>query len=516
MPLANSEKEFDRVFDQSRDMANTYYKLFEVAKELQDADLQRSTADIDEVNAQQSEAKIVLSRCISKHRETCEDYERELQRLRDMMRRSLELLSSFVHQRLGEATRRAPDQQTQQVLEVLKTVDKLRDLPVRYISSDLYHDTHQAFKEANEEKHELQQICSEQMVTIRDQSRDLDQYIARMAKVIGMMQEKEHENRKLIAQNKELELIAEAHKNAMRVDQQSKLDYEQFQRATSGTQSVNSSIDNEIWARDAEIMNLRRKLENVVNREKELQVQVRSLLQSSQLDTIPARTGRLKRLLAGGPRSGPTSPMLPTTKSMLNLGNSIFTPFEKEKPRITVAPSPMSGKTSPSLAGLCGPTMMDHLELPPPHINHNGTQSPAGFGPRLREGVQYSVDRDIDSAVSGRFHQMPSNVKSTSTNSRPQTPSKYSGASYDAMPDIGRPRLNSAPEPSDLKIDLIRQAHVDEQFSVNHHRVLSGITEVTEDNGSVKRRSSSLDANSEDRRMYLDSMHALGRVQIHY
>lgn len=514
MTLANAEKELEKVFSQSRDMARTYFKLFEIAKDLQHTDLQKKDADINEANAQQSEAKIALARYISKHGETCESYERELEELKDMVRRTFEILGTFINQHLGDAMMHAPPQQTQQILAILKVGDKLKDLPVRCVSSDLYHDTHKALKEANKEKHDLQEICSEQMVTIRGQSRDLDQYVARMAKVIGMMQEKEHENRKLAAQNKELELMAEAHKNAVRVDQQSKFDQEQFQRATSGTHSVNSSVNNEIMAHDAEITNLRNKLEKAVIREKELQMQVRSLLQSSQLDGGPHRPSRLKRLLTGGPRGSPTSPALPMTTSMLNLSNSIFTPFEKDRSPIVVPPSPpKSGKTSPSLASLCGPTVMDHLELPPPHINHSRASSTVEFGPRLREGVQYSLDRDVNSAVSSRFHHMPTNVRSTASSSRPQTPSNSSDASYDVMSEYGRPRFNSAPEIPNLGSKPLSRARIDfdGQPPINHQRVLSGITELTEDTGSVKRRSSSPE--SDDRKAYRDTVHALRRLQ---
>lgn len=514
MKFANLRQEPEKVLNQVQDVAKTYHELFEIAKDLQITDFSNNV-EIDKAYAQRSEAMIALARYVSKHTDVCGAYERDMQEYKDMTRHIHEAASKVIQQYLDGSGSYTLDQSALHVLELMKSYDSPMDMPARYITTDLFHDTQKAVKKATEEKHDLQQICSSQMATIKNQSSQLDQYLARMAKIVGMMQDKEHANQVLREQNEELRVMAEAHKNAVRVDQQSKLDCEHSRRAVSQVGSLDIRQDDELWARDAEIANLRGKLEKAFIRERELQTQIRSLLQSSQNDGTAHKHGRLKRLLISGSRG---TPNLPTTTSMHNLSHSIFTPFETGKPPSVVPPSPTrSAKTSPSLVGLCEPALIDNLDLPPLQYGHNRTRSSVELGPRLREGFQSPQDREINSAVSGRFYHMPSNVRSAASISGSQTQNEdRSKISNDEITDFDRPRQHSAPGALDLGDESLQQAQSDRdrQALVNHQRVLSGITEVTEDTGSVKRKSSSPD--STDRKMYLDSMHALGRLQIHY
>lgn len=68
--------------------------------------------------------------------------------------------------------------------------------------------------------------------------------------------------------------------------------------------------------------------------------------------------------------------------------------------------------------------------------------------------------------------------------------------------------MNSDPGVQELVASSLRQGPPGEALEhlLNKTRVLSGITEVTEEGGSFKRKSSSPD--SIDKNMYLDSMHA--------
>lgn len=417
---------------------------------------------------------------------------------------------NFICQQHDNAGVQAEEQSYHRILDLLKN-DETPDIPVRHISTDLYHDTQNALRTVTEEKYDLQDVCSTQMATIRKQSKDLDRHIERMANVMTMMQEKEYENRELRGQNDELRLIVDAHENAIRVNEESRLDQE---RNENQRQAASIQHEEELSLRDAEIENLRRKLDKAYAREYDLEAQIRSLLQSAQTENAPSRQGRLKRLLTSGPRG---TAQLPTTTSMHNLSQSIFTPFEGGRSLPSAPPSPTrSGRSSPTLAGLCEPGVIDRLDLPPPHSTHGRMPSPTERGPRLREGFQARRDRDINSAVSGRFYHMPSNVKSAASILRSQTPKESNETSYDGASEYGRPRQNSAPGNLDLGRESSKQTYTDrdQQVLTNHQRVLSGITEVTEDTGSVKRNSSS--PSSVDRKMYIESMSALGRLQVHY
>lgn len=325
------------------------------------------------------------------------------------MRYILGEANTFIRQHLKGVGAQADEQSAHRTLKLL-TDDGPKDIPARHISTELYHDTQKNLRQVTEEKYDLQEICSTQMATIRRQSADLDRHVERSAKVMGLMQDKEYENRELRAQNDELRLMVDAHENAIWVDQQSKVDQE---HVTNQVRSLNNALQEELSTREAEIINLRCKLDKAFAREKDLQTQIRSLLQSSQCESAPNRQGRLKRLLTSGPRG---TPNLPATTSMHNLSQSIFTPFESGRSPNVVPPSPTkSGRSSPTLAGLCEPSMMDRLELPPPQHNHSRTQSSVERGPRLREGFLSPQDQDINSAVSGRFYHMPSNLKSAAT-----------------------------------------------------------------------------------------------------
>lgn len=496
-------------------MARTYYQIFEIAKDLESSELEKKNVEIDEANTRASEAKIALARYVVKHREVCQEYERDMQEAKDASQYLLREARTFIRQQANDTGPQLEGQTTHEILKLLATNDA-QDIPARYISTNLYHDTQIALKRASERTGELQEICNEQMGIIRTQSKKMDQEMERFARVVGMMQDKESENRELKAQNDELRLIVDAHENAIRTNRQSQLDQEQSRRVTSQVRSSSENYEENIQARDGEITNLRSKLEKAFAREHDLQSQIRSLLQSSHVESAPIRQGKIMRLLTSGPRG---TSNLPTTTSMLNLSQSILTPFEAGRSFPNIPPSPTkSGRSSPTLVGLCDPGQIDKLELPVPYNGHKRTQSSLERGPRLREGFKSSQDRDIDSAVSGRFYHMPANVKSAASILRSQTP-KEDGktSSRDRTSENGRPRQHSAPGNLDLVLDVAQERGYtdrDQQFLINHQRVLSGITEVTEDTGSVQRSSSS--PNSEDRKMYMESMRALGRLQGHH
>lgn len=513
---SNIEQGLEKLIDQSHDIAKTYYKLFDIAKDLQKAEMYKKETEIDEAYAQRSEAMIALARNASSHREVCQSYDREMQQFKDITRQSFDTLGRFIQQNLDDAMKHAPQQQVQQIIEILRASNEQKDLPIRHVSSELYHETQKALKKAYEDKRNFQEICSEQLVTIKNQSRELDECVGRMERIAKRMRDKKEENRKLKAEIDQLRMFIEAREGAMRVDNERELKYSQPQETRDQVRSDRRNVDQEIWVRDAEIANLRTKLDAAIRREKELQAHVRSLPQTTQADSAPNRSSRLKRLLVGGSRA---SPNLPTLNSMHNLSQSIFTPFEKEKPQTSPPPSPTkSVMSSPSLAGPCDPTTITHLELPPPQYLHSRSKSSGDAGPRLREGVCYSQDCIIDSTVTGRFYHMPSHVRPTLSTTRLQTTRSNSNnnnnseVSSDDPAPRSRPRLNSAPEALELDAGSTMQEHTarDRYPLVNHQRVLSGITEVTEDAVSVMRKSSSLD--SVDKRIYLDSMQALGRL----
>ncbi|KAK5098972.1 hypothetical protein LTR70_000907 [Exophiala xenobiotica] len=504
------DKDLRRVIDESKDVAKTYHELFDVAKSLQNEDLQKKANELDEAHALRSEATIALARHVSMHNDKCEQYERHVEEIRDKAAQSVDILSHFIHKNLDEAMQNAPQDQIEEVLQALFEMKSDMNYSSSHVGSDLYQDLQRALAKSNNERDGLRDMCSQQMATIREQSRDLDRYIARMAKVISLVQEKERQNQSLREELAAANQQYRAKEEAAGTETQNHSEQKSSSVGEVESDALQRSLVSEVWKRDAEITNLRRKLEKAYTRETELQTQIRRLVQSPQGDHSDKQPSRLKRLLTGHQKS---SPSIPTLNSMQNLSHSVFTPFQKEKPQVQRSPSPnKSGKPSPMLGAFCEPgSNLDHLELPAAH--HSEDTSP-NMPPRMREAVRYPQD-EIDSAVTHRFYQMPANVRSAASTPRPNTPKSSSTSSNDEISDYrrGRPRFNSDPGVQDFgSNDRFVQ---DRKPLLDHNRVLSGITEVTEDGGSYKRKSSSPD--STDKKMYLDSMHAvkaLGGLQI--
>jgi len=513
--LADVRQDLRKVIDESRDVARTYYKLFDVAKSLQNEDLQKKANELDEAHAQRSEATIALARHVSVHNDKCEQYERELAEFKDKAAQSVDILSHFIHQNLGETMQSATQEQITEVLQALFEMRSDTHYSSNHVSSDLYQDLQRTLARSNDERDGLRDVCSQQMATIQEQSKDLDQYIARMAKVINIVQEKERQTQSLREELVAAKEQCRVEKEGAGMQTQDNREQKSSPVGESGSDALHRSLVGEVWKRDAEITNLRRKLEKAYTRETGLQAQIRQLLQSSQGDH-PDKPSRLKRFLTGHQKS---SPNIPTLNSMQNLSHSVFTPFQKEKPQVQRSPSPSksgksgkSGKSSPMLGAFCEPgSNLDNLELPAAHQQED---SAPNVPPRMREAVRYPQD-EIDSAVSNRFYQLPANVRSMASTPRPITPKSSSTSSNDEISDYrrGRPRFNSDPG--------VHESATSDRFAydrkplLDHSRVLSGITEVTEDGGSFKRKNSSPD--SMDKKMYLDSMHAakaLGGLQI--
>lgn len=516
MLVADNLQDLRRIIDESKDIAKTYYKLFGVAKELQNEDLQKKANELDEAHAQRSEAMIALARHVSMHNDQCEQYHREMEEVKDKAAQSIDVLSHFIHQNLDEAMQNAPQEQIEEVLHTLVEMRSGNNYSSSHVRSDLYQDLQHELKKSNDERDGLRAVCSQQMATIHEQSKGLDQYIVRMAKIMDIVQDKECQNQKLREELAEVRIQHRAPEDVAQVKMQKQEHHEQKGSPAREIRSdaLQRSLVNEVWKRDAEITNLRRKLDKTYTQETELQAQIRRLLLSSQCDHSDKQPSRLKRLLTGQQKS---SPSIPTLNSMQNLSQSVFTQFNKEKPRSQPAPSPSrSGRSSPSLGAFCEPVSnLDHLELPAANKTHQREGSSPSIPPRMREAVTYPQD-DIDFAVSGRFHQMPSNVRSAVSSPRPHTPKSSSTSSHEEISDYrqGRPRFHSDPGVQEHCASSDNVAD-ERQPLMTHNRVLSGITEVTEDGGSFKRKSSSPD--SSDKRMYLDSMHAaraLGGLQI--
>ena len=516
--LADILQDLRNIIDESQDIAKAYYKLFEVAKDLQEKDLHKKVEELDDAHVQQSEAIFALARHVSIHNEKCAQYERELEESRDKATQSIDILSQFIHQNLEEAMQNAPQEKIEEIVHVLVEMKSDTKYSSTHVRSELYENLKQVLEKSNDERHGFQDICKQQMKTIQGQSKDLDQYIARMARVISIVQDKDRENQKLRQELAEVReqnhSLAKATETATQLACHKEQEYSLV--SDGGNAVLQRSLVNEIWKRDAEITNLRRKLEKAYTRETDVQSRMR-LLQCSQSDQADKQPSRFKRLLVGQQKS---SPSIPTLNSMQNLSHSVYTPFQKEKLNSTQPTSPTkSGRSSPSFGAFCETvTKMDHPELSLAHKTHHFEGSPPSNPARVRRTVHYPTD-EIESAISSRFHQMPANIRSSASTPRPQAPKSSSTLDYEDMADyhLGRPRFNSDPGISEVSTVSERSDHSEEdrQPLVNRSRVLSGITEVTEDGSSFKRRGSSVDSN--DKRIYLDNLHAaraLGGLQI--
>ncbi|KAK5082101.1 hypothetical protein LTR05_007243 [Lithohypha guttulata] len=546
------DKDLGSLISQSGDLATTFCELFDLAKGLQNENNKRLAAEIDQAHAQRSEAMIALARHVTMHSEKCAQYDREREELKDKMDQSMNVLRNYIHTHLGETLDRASHGEVQEVFNALVEADEPANYSTTHVRSDIYRDLQVALRKSNDERDGMKEVCTEQMATIRQQSQDLDEYIVRMAKVINLVQDKERENQKLRDEIQELRQANQAQEDAVKSNQRDPPESERQMAVTekSSAEALGGLSRDEIFTLDAEITNLRRKLERAYTREKGLQDQIRQLLQASQ--TEQAHTdkppSRIKRLLGGQQKS---SSNIPTMNSMQNLSQSIFTPFSREKPLSPMPLPPSQTEPDRALPSSIATDIIDPWDPPPPSYHksrshsHSRSESPPQPPPRLREvtGPQQQQhprshpNDEIDTAVSSRFrqqqqqHTFPSNLISTAltSTSRGPTPtpttSSQASLSFEDVPDypsyqLGRvrPRNNASTDLIDPHMSFTqypaahsRSSERERQTPVEGHmRVLSGITEVTEDTApSMKTKKSDIGGDgspdSIDRRMYQDT-----------
>ena len=297
------------------------------------------------------------------------------------------------------------------------------------IDASLYEDIQRSLQQAKSERNDLREVCKEQMAAIKDQTKELDSYVAKITAIITIVTDKEKEKKDLQMQ------IAQLKKQLhdLAIDTPS---------IPASQPSLRDIPDEASWLKEAEIFNLRRKLEKAYDRENYLQAQIRQLLQQSQ----EKGPGRIKRLL--GHKS---SPSIPSMNSVSDLSQS-HTPYHKDEQ------SPRQ--------------KLDAFQLLPAPRRDVDADS-------TRRLVRNPSDEEIQSAVSGRF--------------RFRSPTPGSGSERFGQSDSSS--LASEDDP-----------YEDRQSPKMRGRVLSGITEVTEDGASMKRNSSSPDA--EDRRIYEENLNA--------
>lgn len=491
-------------------------------KKMQNKDLQNKIAELDEANAKRSEATIALARHVSMHKEECAMYERQLVELRDKSQQSVDVLRAFIHENLAEALDNSPQGQIEDVLQVFMERGGEAICLSSHAASALYDEVQQALNKVSSERNNLRDVCTQQMATIREQSQELDSYIGRMARVIGLVQETEKANGRLKKENMSLRKQVEALANAAEMQ---KLDKEKVDHSKSSTRALEGYMDNDIWARDAEITNLRRKLEQAFNRERQLDHQLKQLVQSSQAERTDKRPNRFKRLLTGSSNSQDHLLMLPKGNSMLDLSYASLLPTEKLKSRNGEPPSPTkSGGTSPTMLALRELNPTEPLELPLPHQLQD-ERSLIDLPSRLRAPAsafnnQLPHHDEIESAITSRF-QLPANVHSTASSARPFTPKSQSSSSnsisLDDMQSYSHPRTKAEAGTAGMSLPRSLSMVFDEydyaQLAVGHQRVLSGITEVSE-TGTVECKYKSGGSDGADRRMYQNNVDALSKLEM--
>lgn len=494
------------VFNRSQDIAQTYYQLFDIAKKLQNRDDRRKDAEIYEATAQKSEALIALSRQISSQEEAAAQYERQLAAYKDKAHQIIGVLQTFIKVHLQEARRSASPTDLKEVLEALFEEENQSYYHSKFIRADVYQSLESTLNKVQAERNDLLDVCTDQSKTIRQQSQQLDQYLDHSAKMVDVLKEKDRQNQKLQI---ELAALQSEEQNGHGQKQSQPVQIPKLQM--SAKTALDEDFDEELWARDAEITNLRRKLDKSLTREKELQNQIKQLIQESNVEQVIADKppGLLKRFLGVNQKF---SPSIPTMNSMQNLSSTKFTSLTKDKNSPALSPSPKNGRMSPVLPALCDTNSIDHLELPKslhqPFRSRNRDISPQP-PPRLRETASHD---EIDDAVSGRFHQMPYHVKSTAS-----TPISSGQPSHIGAPEYTQHAQSRHGSGGLTRSDqsfgqLANESYVEgrQMLADRHNRVLSGITEVTEEGSASVRRQSAVTGSpdSADRQVYLQSINA--------
>lgn len=538
---ADYEQDLTRLIHESKDVATTYRNLFSIANGLQNESLKMKADELDEANAQKSEAIIALAKHASMHNESCAKYEREMAELKDKTCQGVNVLRTFIRDHLGESLQRVTHDELQAVLDVFVEVDKGTNCSSTYVRSEIYQDLQISLENTSIERDGLREICTEQINTIKKQSKDLDEYISRMAKIISLVQEKEQQNQNLKWEVAELQQRYQTHQNDdIETKHNKQKDQEIFQSNWQRVYGFDGIFDNEVSARDAEISNLRRKLEKAYGREKELQNQIRRLLQNSQTEHNEKPPSRLRRLL-GGPQKIGTS--IPSPHSMQNLSHSVLSASLKQDSQLSMPPSSArSGRTSPSLAALCDPALVAVDNCEPQRAPYKAsirTGSSKNVAHYNQQAIPSNSQDEIETAVSGRFHQgsnksnrqMSIETRSPNSVSRPHTPqsSRKASLSDTISEQSPRPQPNQQLGSVNFNVNTASSPPVNQEpyhtdpeddfepLLIRQPRILSGITEVTEDGGSSMKRASSNSIiriggetgspNSAARRMFVDDAH---------
>jgi len=519
MLRADAVKDLLKTIEGANSTASTFYTLFETVKDLQDTNLKDQIAELDEANARRLEAVVALARHVAMHKEKCAEYERKITVMQHKSQQSLDIVQAFVHENLADALDKSPQAQIEDVLRVFMHRNNDITYSAKHVPGALFDEVQKALNEVASERDELRDICNQQATTVHEQSHELDTYISRMAKVIGLIQEKEKVNGKLERENEGLRKDLEALTDAVR---KQKVHDEKIRRMPSDGHAFQGYMDDDIWARDAEIMNLRRKLEQAFYRERQLDNQLKQFVQSSQSERLDKRPNRLKRLLTGNSYSQEHPLMLPKGNSMLDLSYAAVSISNKSNGHNGESyPLTKTARPSPTTAAFYADDQMYAPDLLLPR-NLRDERSSIDLPPRFRStfDTQQPHSEDIETAVSSRF-QMPVNVRSTVSTPRPLTPKSQSSSSNSIPFEELQNYSRSCAQPGNSKpvVGIPRSAsmlfaeHDFTQPATAHQRVLSGITEVSE-TGTTEHKRNSQSLDSVDKKMYRDSLAAFGNLDM--
>ena len=500
-------QELTDIIDQSDEVAQKYHDLFAAARKLQERDDKKKDEQIYEATVQKSEALIELARVTGHHEEVCAQYEREITAYKDKVGAAMVTFKAFLKEHIGAIMQNVPRPEIRTLFDAFVDGESRDNYSEWQVPAQVHKDLEAASQKFRAERDGLSQVCLEQSKVIKQQSTDLDRYVEKLQKMTTDIKNKGNENAKLTAEIARLrsQKQKKGKGNARPATEPAITDHPPV---------LADNFDEELWSRDAEITNLRRKLDKSCTREKELQTQIRQLLQTYQAeqDASEKPPSRLKRLLGGQQKS---SPSIPSMNSMSNLGASILTPFSKDKSAATTSLSPQNiSRPLPFVSA-------DDIKLPPPHQqpHQSALRDPSPAAGRQQPRLVSMPSHDeIDVAVSGRFQQLPNRTRSTDPLNQTSASSLSEFSSYDEVPEHNaRVRTHATTDNSSVGSGGSVSPNHRGQYLVGrpmvndrHHRVLSGITEVTEPSGSsIKRGSGNTGSpDSLDRKMYLENINA--------
>lgn len=498
-----------KTIDEVGSVATSFHALFKVAKDLQKRDTQNQTEALEEANNKRSEAINALARHMNVHADKCAAYERQIADLQNDAQQAIRVLGSFIHENLADALDNSPKEQIEEVLRNFTKLDTSAEEMSNLVSRDLYNEIQHALGKAQSERDGLRNICAQQMTTIHQQSREMDQYLTRMARVISLVQEKEEANHKLrleveMLRSKVISPPSEARKRQTR--------HELANHAPRGEYFEQKHTNHGAWSQDAEIANLRTKLAQALDRERNLNQQLKQLLQISHGQNLDKRPNRLKRLLTGGTFTHDQSLLFPRGSSMLDLSSTSFSADRDKSDDERPTSASKSDTFSPEITTNFGGSAFEPIDMPPLFDSH-AVLSPDKLPPRLRSTVltsQHTQDKEIQSAVSSRFCSTPNRRGETSTpipaNVRIGDRSSLTSAnepwkSTSTSAPIGEewtsvvPQGEGPPHPTKTGLPrspsmLLFEPKEEHYYTQNYHRVLSGITELSETDTADYRRKS--------------------------